>query len=114
MYQAYAGELLNQKESENDSSVTAPVQHPLDNATKRLVEALNRLENSLETLTPREEAGQAELFAHENNALRHERENLNSAISQLQFQYNDLHDVASTIYGKLDDSIRRLTQIIEN
>ena len=36
-----------------------------------------------------------------------------SAIAHLQRQYNELHRVASTIYGKLDDSIKRLTQIIE-
>ena len=114
MYQAYAGELLNQKESENDSSFVETMQHPLDKATKRLVLALNRLEKSLENLAVKRDDGQTELFARENNALREERENLNTAISQLQFQYNDLHDVASTIYGKLDDSIRRLTQIIEN
>jgi len=52
-------------------------------------------------------------FERENAALKQERENLNAAIAQLQYQYNDLHKVASTIYGKLDDSIRRLSHIIE-
>jgi hypothetical protein len=35
------------------------------------------------------------------------------AIAQLQYQYNDLHKIASAVYGKLDDSIKRITQIIE-
>jgi len=52
-------------------------------------------------------------FERENASLKQERENLNAAIAQLQYQYNDLHKVASTIYGKLDDSIRRLSLIIE-
>ena len=57
---------------------------------------------------------QLALFERENEGLRQERENLNSAISMLQNQYSELHQVASTIYGKLDDSIQRLTHIIEH
>lgn len=95
-----------------------PDAHPLYAATRRLVRALDRLENSLQqalqpALMEGGEPDQVAYFERENAALRQERESLNAAIAQLQHQYNDLHHVASTIYGKLDDSIRRLTQIIE-
>jgi len=94
-------------------------QHPLFLATKRLVDALNRLEGNLEQAfveSDRDEKQEKQLvfFERENEELREERENLNGAISQLKHQYNDLHKVASAIYGKLDDAIKRLTQIIEN
>ncbi len=93
--------------------------HPLYLATNRLVEALNRLEKNLEKMTANREQDtqkkqQLVAFERENESLRQERENLNAAIGQLQYQYNDLHQVASTIYGKLDDSIRRLTRIVES
>lgn len=92
-------------------------QHPLYVATRRLVKALDRLENNLKHVArgkrdPRQEQQMA-FFEKENAALKQERENLNTAIAQLQYQYNDLHKIASTIYGKLDDSVKRLTQIIE-
>lgn len=94
-------------------------QHPIFIATKRLVTALDRLEDSLlEKMTvpsrDPEQDEQLALFEQENETLRQERENLNSAIATLESQYGDLHKAASTIYGKLDDSIKRLTQIIEN
>lgn len=92
--------------------------HPLYVATRRLVSALDRLENNLKHITValdrdihQEHAMVA--FERENAALKQERENLNASIAQLQYQYNDLHKVASGIYGKLDDSIRRLSKIIE-
>lgn len=93
--------------------------HPLYVATRRLVGAMDRLENNLRyvTLAGQQEEGheeQIQYFERENATLRQERENLNAAIAQLQRQYNDLHHVASTIYSKLDDSIRRLTEIIES
>jgi len=98
--------------------MTEAPNHPLYVATRRLVNALDKLENNLKSLTQvRDKAVQRQKqivsFEKENAALRKERENLNAAIAQLQYQYNDLHKVAATIYSKLDDSVRRLTQIIE-
>jgi hypothetical protein len=137
MYQAYAQELLNQKEfrkadsGQNGdsgqnmasidlgySSMPENHQHPLYVATRRLVNALDRLENNLKQVMVSydrdvHQEQQMVYFERENAALKQERENLNAAIAQLQYQYNDLHKIASTIYGKLDDSIKRLSQIIE-
>jgi hypothetical protein len=112
MVQAHAQQLLNQKEAEDAA------QHPLYAATKRLVSALARLERNLQQQAESHErdSGQQEqlvFFERENEGLRQERENLNTAISELQSQYADLHQVASAIYGKLEDSIKRLTKIIE-
>lgn len=100
----------------DDSPLNAP-SHPLITATKRLVSALDRLEYKLrqaQSPEPQEAQQQLLFFSQENEALRQERESLNRAISQLQFQYNDLQKVASAIYGKLDDSVKKLSQIIEN
>lgn len=118
MVQAYAQQLLNQKESALTSSVHES-EHPLQAATYRLVTALERLEHNLEQVTVNagrdsQNSQQVAVFERENATLRREQENLNVAISQLQYQYNDLHQVASTIYGKLDDAIKRLTKIIDN
>ena len=93
-------------------------QHPLYVATRRLVNALDRLENNLQHVTVAQDRDvhqehQLVAFERENAALLQERESLNAALAELQHQYNDLHKTASTIHTKLDDSIRRLTQIIE-
>ena len=55
------------------------------------------------------------LFERKNRSLRQERDKaLNDAISpSCKAQYSDLHHVASTIYIKLDDSIKQLTELIE-
>jgi uncharacterized protein YlxW (UPF0749 family) len=105
MVQAHAHELLNQKNTQNA--------HPLVLATQRLMAALDRLERGLQ-LSEAKDADTEELLviARENDTLRAEREDLNGTISELQQQYDDLHKVAGTIYNKLDDSIKRLTQII--
>jgi uncharacterized protein YlxW (UPF0749 family) len=119
MYQAHAKELLNQKD-EAQSSGMASSSHPLYTATERLVAALDRLERNMKTVTaarpPRDprQNEQMALFQRENESLKTERENLNTAISQLQHQYDDLQQVATTIYGKLNDSIKRLNHIVEN
>lgn len=94
-------------------------QNPLYAATNRLAAALERLEANLQKSSAKPASDpqiqqQLDVFERENESLREERANLDGAINQLQDQYNDLHQVATTIYGKLDDSIRRLTQIIEN
>jgi hypothetical protein len=93
-------------------------QHPLYVATRRLVNALDRLESNLQHITVAQDRNvhqeqQLIVFERENAALLLERESLNGAIAELQHQYNDLHKTASIIHGKLDDSIKRLTQIIE-
>jgi hypothetical protein len=95
-----------------------PQQHPMYLATKRLMGALDRLEDNLQHMTVAQERSiqqeqQMILFERENVGLQHECERLNSALDQLQQQYNELHHTASLIHVKLDDSIHRLNQIIE-
>lgn len=110
MVQAHAHELLNQKNEE--------YKRPLVSATGRLAAALDRLEQGIQQVTASKardvkQHEQLIFFERENAALKTERENLTKAIGQLEGQYTDLHKVAGTIYNKLDDSIKRLTQIIE-
>lgn len=93
-------------------------EHPLIMATRRLMSALDRLERNLQQVSvTRDREVQNEqklnLFVRENESLLLERENLSEAFSQLSLQYEDLQQVARTIHGKLDDSARRITQIIE-
>lgn len=93
-------------------------EHPLILATRRLMSALDRLEKNLQQVSvtrDREMANEQRLssFIRENESLTRERENLNHAISELTLQYEDLQHVAKTIHGKLDDSARRITQILE-
>lgn len=80
--------------------------------------ALDRLERNLQEVSviqDREVATEQKLttFMRENESLLKERENLNEAISSLTLQYEDLQQVAQNIHGKLDDSARRITQILE-
>ena len=110
MVQAQAEQLLNQKNTGDP--------HPLLAASERLVGALDRLERNLqrvEVIRQRESKQQEQLaqFEQENEGLKVERSKLNAVVSQLEGQYEDLHKVAGAIYNKLDDSIKRLTQIIE-
>ncbi len=94
-------------------------EHPLYIATERLVGALDKLERNLQQVTTEQarEVKQHEhlrIFERENEGLKGERDKLNRAISQLQHQYDDLHKVAGAIYNKLDDSIKRLSKIVES
>lgn len=119
MYQAHAHQLLNQKESENDSLGQEISHHPLQLATERLVVALNRLENNLHGITVTQDRAlrqeqQMMSFEQENEALRQEREQLQTAMAQLQQEYNALQGVASSMHEKLDDSIKRLSQLIDS
>lgn len=123
MYQAHAQELLNQKESHSGDSgdlfMTQDPQHPLFLATRRLAAALDRLESNLQQVSVQRDRDvhqdqQLTVFERENEALKQERERLHVTVTQLQLQYDDLHHIASTIYGKLDDSIKRLSQLVEN
>jgi hypothetical protein len=113
MVQAQAKSLLNQK---NESS------EALAQAAERLVSALDALEerlgqfqaaNRAEHSYKEHELGQLTLFERENEELKVEREQLNQAMRELSEQYDDLHKAAGTIYNKLEDSIKRLTRIIE-
>ena len=93
-------------------------EHPLIAATNRLVTALDRLERNLQQVSvakDRDIQQQRQLvsFSRENESLKAERENLNQAIDSLTRQYEDLQQVATNIHGKLDDSIKRISQIIE-
>ena len=92
--------------------------HPLYTATRRLVDALDRLENNLKHVTVAQDRDvhqeqQLVIFERENAALKQERASLTAALAKLEQQYGELHVIASTIHGKLDNSIQRLTQILE-
>lgn len=118
MVQAHAHELLNQKDAVNDDSGDVFVSQPLYDATERLLSALERLERSFKRAARQqppstEQAEQLLFFEKENESLRTERETLNTTINQLRTEYTGLHRAASTIYNKLEDSIKRLTKIIE-
>jgi prefoldin subunit 5 len=94
-------------------------EHPLIMATRRLMSALDRLEKNLQQVSvtrDREVASEQKLslFMRENETLLTERENLAEAFTRLTHQYQDLQQVAKSIHGKLDDSARRITQILEN
>ncbi len=98
--------------------MTENAEHPLIMASRRLMTALDRLERNLQQVSvmrDREVASEHKLnlFIRENENLRLERENLNSAFTSLTHQYEDLQKVAKNIHGKLDDSARRITQILE-
>jgi chromosome segregation ATPase len=114
MVQAQAAILLNQK---NDSS------EALTDAAERLVAALDRLEERLgqwrsalraERSHSEHDLEQLVLFERENEELKAERSQLTQTISDLEGQYRDLHKVAGATYNKLEDSIKRLTRIIES
>lgn len=114
LYQAHARELLNQKE---DDSGDVYVGEPLYQATERVAAALRRLEHSLhvpagERIEGARRGEQLIAAAHENEILRQERETLVNALDQMQQQYEGLETAAATIYRKLGDTIKRLTQII--
>lgn len=115
MVQAHARELLNQKE---DDSGDVYVSASLYQATERVAAALRRLEHSLKPAPAEARAQGARrdeqllTVAHENEILRQERETLAGALEQMQQQYEGLEDTADTIYRKLGDTIKRLTQII--
>lgn len=115
MYQAHARELLNQKDTGAEPGLL-DASGPLGQATERLRAALDRLEGrvsqALECENGAENPEQLLFFERENESLRAERDSLNAAIDELKSQYDGLHKAASTIYNKLNDSIKRLTQII--
>ncbi|MEQ1705278.1 MAG: hypothetical protein ABL867_04835 [Rickettsiales bacterium] len=95
----------------------SPEQH-LHNASNRLVVALERLEMNLQQVTVERERDIKQHHSlmncqRRNEELLAEQERLKATISELQEQYSELQGVATTIYGKLDTSIDRLTHILE-
>ena len=98
--------------------MTETNEHPLIMATRRVMEALGALEHKLQQVSvarDRELAREKQIsqFARENENLKEERENLNDVIARLTGQYQDLQKVATSIHGKLDDSVKKITQILE-
>lgn len=90
----------------------------LHHATNRLISALERLELNLQRVTVGKERDIQQHqhllnYQRENMALLEEQEKLQTTISDLQKQYEELQSVSATIYSKLDSSIERLTQILE-
>lgn len=88
------------------------------NAADRVMAALDRLESSLQQLTVGQDRDVQQhqhllQYQRENTALLAEQEKLQETIVGLQQQYDELQGVASNIYGKLDTSIERLSQILE-
>ncbi len=116
MVQAHARELLNQKEEENAGDIY--VSEPLFQATERLLTAITRLERRLplstaeQRLEDNRRSEQLMAFAHENEALRKERQSMDDALEQLKHQYDGVKEAASTVHNNLGDSIKKLTQII--
>lgn len=100
------------------NNMLQPTEHPLIMATRRLMAALDRLERNLQQVSvSRDREVQNEqkisIFMRENESLKAERQNLTAAFGRLTDQYEDLQKVAKTIHGKLDDSARRITEILE-
>ena len=113
MVQAQPHELLNQKDSEETLSL------PVIEAMHRLARALDVLEDVASRRSVEQDRGvqqhaQLVRFERENAQLKQECANLDGAIGRLKTQYDALHNVASTIYNKLDDSIKRLNKIVES
>ena len=111
MYQAHDNNILNK-------NMTYSANHPLYRATTRLISALERLESNLQHITVSKERDiqqhqHLQQYQRENTELREEQEKLQTTIVDLQQQYEELQGVAATIYSKLDNSIERLTQILE-
>ena len=92
---------------------------PLSEATSRLLDAVDRLDSSIQQVTvqaDRDERQQQQLqfYERENNSLKIETEQLSASLNRLQEQYEELKRVATTIYGKLDNAISRITKIVDN
>lgn len=91
----------------------------MDRASRRLQDALDRLERNLQHITVQQSRGiqqeqQLMVVMRDNDALKSERDKLRQSVANLEEQYAELQKVASTVYDKLDASIERINQIIEN
>lgn len=87
-------------------------------ATNRLIDALERLERNLQQVTVGKERDIQQHqhllnYQRENMALIEEQDRLQANISELQQQYEELQEVAAKIYNKLDNSIEKLSYILE-
>ncbi len=112
MVQAQPHELLNQKDSEDAlSPAVVAAMHRLAKALDGLDEAASR--RAVEQDRGLQQHAQLVRFERENAQLKQECANLDGAIGRLKTQYDALHQVAGTIYNKLDDSIKRLNKIME-
>ncbi|MEZ5691947.1 MAG: hypothetical protein R3D71_09830 [Rickettsiales bacterium] len=99
--------------------------NPLYQATNRLISSLEKLENNIRNahnviqdahISREREAQQHQhllSYQRENTALLEEQERMQTTILNLQQQYEELQGVAATIYGKLDNSIEKLNDILE-
>ncbi|MGE3714457.1 MAG: hypothetical protein AB7F82_08055 [Alphaproteobacteria bacterium] len=89
----------------------------LEQALGRVHKAIERLEKTVGAYSVEHDRSQRtehhlKLVVDENASLKQEQEQLSEAINMLQGQYDDLQKVATNIYGKLDDSVRRISKII--
>jgi DNA repair exonuclease SbcCD ATPase subunit len=92
---------------------------PLYDATERLLQAVDRLEAGVQHVSVQSardvhQQQQLKLFERENKTLKQEQEQLSASLTRLQEQYEELKKVATTIYGKLDNAITRITKIVDN
>lgn len=92
---------------------------PLTVALGKIHAALDRLDRGIQQKTVEKAHNEREkqhltLITNENKQLQDDQVRLNQTIDDLQNQYDDLHKVAVNIYGRLDDSVRRITKIIGN
>jgi DNA repair exonuclease SbcCD ATPase subunit len=99
--------------------MASPDDHPLYIATHRLVRALDTLENNLQQVTVGRDRDvmqhqHIQHYERENAALRAQQAELSDSLANMQQQYDELQTVATTIYGKLDDAIARLSKILES
>lgn len=96
-----------------------PQNNIISDATQRVIDALDGLENKLQQRQNQQMFVQnpaqnlAQSYQQENAELLYEQEKLQATIVSLTEQYGELQNVAATIYDKLDNSIERLAQILE-
>ncbi len=98
--------------------MTNSANNPLYHATNKLISALERLERNMQHISVSKDRDiqQHQLlqnYQRENAVLLEEQANLQKTVANLQQQYKELQDVASGISKKLDNSIGRLSEILE-
>ena len=98
--------------------MTNSANNPLYHATNKLISALERLEKNMQhiSVSKDRDVQQHQLlqnYQRENAALLEEQVILQKTVANLQQKYNELQDVAAGISKKLDNSIGRLSEILE-
>lgn len=98
--------------------MTYSANNPLYRATNRLISALERMEGNMKHISLSKErdiqqSQHLQNYQRENSALLEEQAKLQKTIVNLQQQYDELQEVASAIAKKLDNSIERLSEILE-